>query len=60
MIIWNQSRWSRHSSVESVPEEGPRKDAGKLGGCLRRVLCALGQQRPQQGERGVLKANPDT
>lgn len=46
--------------MESVPEEGPRKDAGKLGGCLRRVLCALGQQRPQQGERGVLKANPDT
>ena len=44
MTIWNQRKWSRHRSLESVTEEGSRKDAGKPGGCLRSMPCALGQR----------------
>ena len=44
MTIWNQRKWSRHRSLESVTEEGSRKDAGKPGACLRSMPCALGQR----------------
>ena len=44
MTIWNQRKWSRHRSLESVTEEGSRKDAGKPGVCLRSMPCALGQR----------------
>lgn len=42
---------SRHSSVQSVSEEGPRKDPEKFGGC-----CVLLSSRGlTQGERGFYK-----
>lgn len=59
MTVWNQGRWSRHSSGESMPEESSRKDIGILGGCedavcSRAAATSTGRKRGSESKSWYL------